>query len=481
MRLRVRGFHGLRWIPCRFHGVVLALILTAPALAGALSLEAERKLGRQFDLAARARLPVVTNPDITGYVRRVGKRVAAALDDPVFKYRFTVVRDASINAFAVPGGYVYVNSGLVASVRREDELATVLGHEIAHVHAHHLARREEATRLTSYAALLGAVLSIVQPAIGALAGAAHTANQLSYSRKFEQEADYMGVRFARRAGYDPRAMLSFLNVLRRVGRLNPAGVPPYLLSHPVTDERFTRLESVLSAYGKATPAVVTGGDFALVRVQAETRAGSSPSREVLAEYRRRVEAHPEDLQARYLFGLVCLETGQVDSARSALLAARSGGFAAATRELGRLALRTGDLANARTLLDEARRGDPADAMTTLALARTLEALGETEAALQRYREAVALAPRLAPAHHGLGMLAGRSGEQVTGYYHLATALRLRGDYRHALSYYTRADKSLSENDPRREDVRRQIRVLSDFLNVKRPPAHQEKKGKASRQ
>src|SRR5262252_1764778 len=121
---------------------VAALALGLPASrVAAVSYQGERELGQRFDLTARQRVPMVDDPEVVGYVNEVGHKITATLDDSFFDYQFAVVRDPRVNAFAVPGGYVYVNSGLVASVKNEDELAAVLGHEIAHVHAHHVVRQ----------------------------------------------------------------------------------------------------------------------------------------------------------------------------------------------------------------------------------------------------------------------------------------------------------------------------------------------------
>ena len=145
----------------------------------------------------------------------------------------------------MPGGYVYVHAGLLTAASNDDEVAGVLGHEIAHVNAHHLVRQQEATRLVNYATLLGALLSVLNPAAGAGAVAMNEAVQLKYRREFEQEADYLGVTYVRQAGYDPGGMLDFFKKMLDQQRLTPTSAPPYLLSHPLTEARLTNLEAVL--------------------------------------------------------------------------------------------------------------------------------------------------------------------------------------------------------------------------------------------
>jgi beta-barrel assembly-enhancing protease len=440
----------------------VAICLAVPALG--VSVEKERELGRNFALAARSHLPLLNDPAVLGYVNRIGQRIASSLDDSFFDYHFSVVRDGSVNAFAVPGGYVYVNSGLLTRLSSDDELAAVLGHEIAHVHAHHLSRQQEATQLLNYATLLGALLSIVQPAIGAVATATNAAVQLRYSRDFEQEADYMGTRYARTAGYDPRAMLDFLQKLRDEQRLSPTSAPPYLLSHPLTDDRLNHLDAVLRNQGrKARPQ--SDKSFALEYVQVRTRALTEPAADVVAAYRAAVDSRPRDPEARFLFGVACLETGQYDAAEKALEEARAAGVPAAGAALGTLALRARQPERARMLLTQAVELDPLDAAAHADLAKTFEVLNDSESAMREYQRAIDLAPDLDSAHYALAMLAGRGGRSADGFYHLATAMRLRGEYAEALKQYERAEPLLPAVDPHGEEVRLEIKELSEFLHV----------------
>ncbi len=232
----------------------------------------ERKLGDRFSIEAASALPIVREPAVVNYVNGIGQRIVARLDAPQpFEYRFSVVNDGSINAFAVPGGFVYLNSGLLLRVGNDSELAGVLGHEIGHSHAHHIVRQQEKTQLLSYAALAGMLLSVVQPAIGAAAMGINATAQLKYQREFEQEADYLGMRYMRVAGFDPQGMVTFMKRLWEEQRTMPIDqIPPYMLSHPLTDERISTLE----AASRNVPAVPGSqqASFALERVQAIVRA-----------------------------------------------------------------------------------------------------------------------------------------------------------------------------------------------------------------
>src|SRR5581483_6208583 len=170
--------------------VVLALIALPGQPAGA-GMD-EREIGRRFLLEARGELPLIEDPAVKEYVERVGRRLVKTLGSQSFDYSFYVVQDPSLNAFAVPGGYVFVFSGLLARVKNDDELAGVLGHEIGHAAAHHIVRQQAEGQVASAASLLGLLLSAVNPVLGAGAIAAAQTAQLKYSREFEQEADYLG-------------------------------------------------------------------------------------------------------------------------------------------------------------------------------------------------------------------------------------------------------------------------------------------------
>src|SRR5262249_4586150 len=230
-------------------------------------------------------------------------------------YHFYVVQNNSLNAFAVPGGYVFVFSGLIAHVENDDELAGVLAHEIGHVSGHHLIRQQTEGQVWSYAAILGALLSAVNPVLGAAGVAAAQTAQLKYSREFEQEADYLGLRYATEAGYDPHALGSFFKILLAEQRVNPAGVPAYMLTHPLTENRVANVETSINAQHLKTPAGRPAASPDLAEVTAVSRATIDPADDVVARYRKLAEEHPDDAERWFLLGRVQQTVSQLDGAR----------------------------------------------------------------------------------------------------------------------------------------------------------------------
>ena len=442
--------------------VLAALVCGAAAPVSGFSNQEERDLGRRFDMMAHQQLPLETDPEVVDLVAAIGGKIVDKLDGGEFEYHFAVVRDPTINAFAVPGGYIYVHDGLLVSAANEDEVAAVLAHEVAHVHGHHMARQQEKTQLLNYASMLAMLAAVLRPEVAALAAAADQAARLKYSREFEREADLLGARYMRAAGYDPRAMLDFFKKLEDQSRLQPTIVPPYLQTHPLSEERLNQIEAVLRTQQWSKHAR-TVASFNLLRVQALSRARGGPAADVMEQYRRALEQDPEDGLRNYLFGLVALETGSLNDAAAALGKARAAGIEPAERELGRLALRQRNLPEAIGRLRAHLASAPDDAGALQDLATALEAAGELEEARASYRRSLELEPQLAAAHRGYGVLAGRAGEQGDGYFHLATAARLNGDYERSLEQFERAQPLLPSGDPRRATAEREIHDLREFL------------------
>jgi len=452
------------------HGLLLFLVacfclgLWNPRDLAALSLSEEISLGRRFELQARSRLPLVSDVEVLSYVNRMGQRLVAALGAQPFEYRFYVTRDPRINAFAVPGGVIYLHAGLLLRAEADDEVAGVLGHEIAHVHAHHLARQQEATRALGYAALLGMLLSAVRPELGAGTAALQAATQLQYQREFEQEADYQGARLMREAGYDPRGLLAFFKKLFDEQRGSSAHLTPYLLSHPLTETRLANLEASLKQLPGTAPAHSPGARQALGRVQVRLRTLLEPAVKVIPEYRAQAEAAPQDAEAKLKLGLAYLYAGQPDLARTAFEAARQLGARGVQRELGRAYLAERKAEAALPLLRGAVEADPEDAVARFELGRALLFLGDEAGARTAFSEAVQLLPNFEDAHYQLGTLAGKQGDEGTGLYHLGKAFYLRGDLGQAAAYWQRAKAVLTPGSSRAQEVEG---LLAEIEELKR--------------
>jgi predicted Zn-dependent protease len=212
----------------------------------------EARIGRDAMRALRQDGAISDDPELTRYINDIGGRMAAGVQIPGLSFTFFIVDDQSINAFAMPGGYVGVNKGLILATQSEGELASVLGHEMAHVTQHHIARMQ-ANSTPNELLLLGTLVAAAlasrsgngEAAFGALnAGVGMSiASQLSFSRDYEREADRVGMKYLTAAGYDAREMPAFFQRLQQSERLNGGNAYAFLRTHPVTSERISEAEN----------------------------------------------------------------------------------------------------------------------------------------------------------------------------------------------------------------------------------------------
>src|SRR5690242_11926790 len=265
---------------------VLPLLLVSPVFAdelpdlgdvsqATLSLRQEKELGLQIMSEIRADPAYLDDPEIAGYLTTLGSKLILGSREarPEQEFEFFTVKDPTINAFALPGGFMGFNTGLILAAQSESELAGVMAHEIAHVTQKHLARMiagQKYSMLTSLAAMAVAVLASrtnPQMAEAVLVGsqARQIQSQLDFTREHEKEADRVGMNILVGAGFDPHGMASFFEHLQKAGRFHENGAPSYLRTHPITYERIADIESRIqqTSYKQVPDSM----DFQLVRAK----------------------------------------------------------------------------------------------------------------------------------------------------------------------------------------------------------------------
>ncbi len=227
-----------------FSFLLLLLRCVLPTAAEAsFTIEDEKKLGKEFYEKLQKGNFLLQNEQVNSYLALLGGRILASSEKAPFDFQFSIIRSAAINAFATPGGYVYVNQGLINLVENEAELAGVLAHEIAHVNGRHIAEiidRSTKLSISTLAAILaGAFLGgggDLTAAVASFSMAAATSLSLKYSRQQEEAADRTGLSYLVASGYDGKAMLDFLKIMSRYEYYSNT-IPSYFLTHPGTDER----------------------------------------------------------------------------------------------------------------------------------------------------------------------------------------------------------------------------------------------------
>lgn len=235
--------------------ILIGLIsLTVPMQVLSQSIETDKKLGAKNAALVASQIGLYPDEQMTKYIASIGDRLVAELEKNPFKFEFHIADDPIPNAFALPGGYVYVTRGLLSIVTSEDELACVMGHEIIHVTQRHSIKQMRSSVLPNLLEVPGAIVgTVVDEDLGNLINAPiNTSNTLllsSYSRKYETESDKKGVALAAKAGYDPHAMKAILTRLSEAVELitNEKQRKSYFDDHPFTTDRVKNINKAISS------------------------------------------------------------------------------------------------------------------------------------------------------------------------------------------------------------------------------------------
>lgn len=240
-----------------------------------LSLKEELKIGDQFMRNARRSGQLITDPEVNAYVQALGSRLVSYLDNVEHDYTFFVVNSATINAFAVPGGYIGINAGLIMAAENESELASVLAHEIAHVSQRHISRSIEksgGSNLTTIAAVLAAIALSGQDGDASFAAlslgmANDIQSRINFTRTHEKEADRIGIQLLAHANYDPSGMARFFEKLHQESRYYEQGLPEILMTHPVTLNRIAEAKDRIAQLNKQ--GIVDQPAFQIIRAKVQ--------------------------------------------------------------------------------------------------------------------------------------------------------------------------------------------------------------------
>src|SRR3989338_6226960 len=320
---------------------LIALLLCFPAFAAADGLPdlgdisqavltplQERQIGQQSMLQIRASKQYLDDAEISDYLNQLGYKLVENSAEPGQGFEFFAIDDYNINAFALPGGFIGVNSGLLLTVQSESELAAVLSHEIAHVTQHHLARMvagQKGDSLASMAAIAIAILAArtnPQASQAAMTGIqGHTIQkQLDFTRTHEQEAGPMGLDILQKSNFNIHAMPEFLDRLQKATRLLEGNLPGYLRTPPITSERITDIENRVQK--QSYRLIADSLDFQLVR--AKLIGGQTTAADAIAYFSGALGAqkHGNPIVQRYGLVSALLRNNETERAAQELATLR---------------------------------------------------------------------------------------------------------------------------------------------------------------
>jgi predicted Zn-dependent protease len=435
----------------------------------ALTPQMERRVGASIMLDIRLHDPAFDDdPEATEYLNVLGDRLVSNSQDVRQDFEFFLVKDPMLNAFALPGGYIGVNTGTIVNAQSESELAAVLAHEIAHVTQHHIARMASKQGQLSTAALAAMVVAILArnsqagSAAAAIGQAGAITAQIGFTRQYEREADRIGFQTLEKSGFDVRAMPSFFERLQKAGRLYENNAPAYLHTHPVTTERIADAQNRIQ--GLPYKQVPDSLDFQLVR--AKLRAGQGTARDALAQLQSdlRENKFGNETAARYGLAAALLRAQQPQRAAAELDPLLKtidhpmlAGLAARIKQA------TGDTKGALVVLQRALLRYPSNRALNYACIEALQQLGRhhdaaalLEGQLKNYPRDARLYALQAKAYASLG-------KRLLQHQAQAEAYLLQGSLPAAIEQLQLAQKSgdgdfyqLSSVDARLRDLRRRL-------------------------
>ncbi|MFH1033942.1 MAG: M48 family metalloprotease [Pseudomonadota bacterium] len=445
---------GLVWLL-----VLLVALGCWPGRAQALiTLEEERKIGREAYDEIMAEVPLVTDPDVVNYVRGIGNRLVAELADSPFAYTFNVADSGEMNAFALPGGYIFFFRGMITALDSEAELAGIMGHEISHVSHRHLAHRMENTAPLNAAMLAGMLAGVLLGAVGgspqlgqaltfgSLAGGIQ--GHLAFSREDEEQADFAGFKLMTGLGYSGQEMAKSFNRIWQVERIMGAEVPNYLRSHPTSPQRMERMEDMVR-HGSHKPRPYDNTNFMVVKTRLIALYDSEDAAET--QFQRQRRENPQDPMAMYGMALLEGRRNRFEQSLAYLKAveAQWPGKTYVLRAQANAYLRLGEPAKAQSLLRQVLLAQPQDQVALASLGQAYMQMEHLPEARQVYERLTTLDPKDHEAMYNLGVTLGKMGRTSQAALYLGLAFQARGNIRSARYHLTRAtqapDLSLEEH------------------------------------
>jgi predicted Zn-dependent protease len=416
---------------------------------------------------------LVEDPVISGYVERIGNKLLDVIPSQPFDYRFYVIKEEVYNASAFPAGHVFINSGLLADLKSEDELAGILAHEIAHVVSRHISERIDRSKKIDLATLAGVVAGIM---IGAATGeaaalqaltigsaAAGLTATLTYSRANEAEADQLGIQYMTLAGYDPAGLLAALKRIRSRQWFGSEQVPTYMMTHPAIESRITWIDAWMAAHPekvKKNPADNAQRRSDFQKISIRLKALYTDPNQATQYFKTAVTDHPDDTNLAYGYSLALDRVGDRKQAIAYLKKALT--YNALDpyilSDLGRIYFLSGRYDEALRSLEGSLTLKKDNPLGLLYLGRTQMALGRWEGAAANFEALIKNGNSYQQVYYFLGETYNRLNRTAESHYNLGIYHYKKNDYRNARFHLMRARKQLEDPDKRKtaSDLLKQI-------------------------
>lgn len=458
----------------QLHLAMVALIVvflfqhfSAGFACASFTIEDEKKLGKEFYEKLEKSQVLIRNEKVNAYITKLGRKILSQSQKAPFDFNFFVIRSSAINAFATPGGYVYLNRGLINLVDNESELAGILAHEIAHVNARHIASIIEKSQkigvATLAAILAGAFLgrgSDLTAAVTSFSMATATSLNLKYSREHEEEADRLGLSYLVSVGYDGAAMLDFLKTMRRY-EFYSNSVPSYFLTHPGTDERIRYLDAAIqTTHSRKGSKSIIGN---LKRIQTILMFGERNLEVSLHHFQSELKKAPMDLDALYGLAVIQEKIGRTSESLATFQKALtiSPDDDDILRDLGILYFRLGRSSEAIPLFRKALtlETDKENADVLLYLGRSYESTTDYISALAIYKKLESQTIDDADIYYNIAMTYGKINDPGNSHYNFGIYFKKKKRFDSASFHFREALKYFPEQSENYLKVQGEINSL----------------------
>ena len=458
---------------------IIFLFLSFRLADASFTIEDEKKLGKEFYENLEKNDVLYHNLRVDEYITKLGRNIVSTMPKSPFEYRFSVIKSAAINAFATPGGYVYVNMGLINLVENESELAGVLSHEIAHINARHIAdivdKSKKINIATLAAILAGAFLGgggDVAAAVTSFSMATATTLSLKYSREHEEEADRLGMSYMTKAGYDGSSMLDFLKIMRQYEYYS-SKIPSYFLTHPGTDDRIRYIDALLQTRYESKGVKSLFGQ--LKRIQMLLMFELKTPDANLKFFQSALERKGDDLD--YLYGLAItqerlgLTAQSLENFHKALKLAPGDGDI--LQDLGIAYFNSGQPVEAIGYLRKALKAEENNTKASLYLGKSYEAAGDYKSALEIYKNLEKKNTADIEVYYNLAAAYGKTNSSGESHYYFGIYFMKKNKQESAFFHFKEALKYFPPDSPQAKDM--ESRMKSPNQIVKDAPDHPKNK------
>jgi predicted Zn-dependent protease len=441
--------------------ILLAVGSLIPPAVFSITIKEEEDLSRRMMTAIYKYYDIIDDPDIVDYVNDIGNRILATLPDQPFRYQFHVIKEDVYNAFATPAGHIFVYTGLIEAMEEEEELAGILGHEIAHVYCRHISQKIELQKKLGWASLAGIAAGVLLGVGGAGEAAqavtmgSQAATQsaaLAYGRDDEMQADQFGVKFITGAGYSAEGLLKILKKIRGKTWFGSDQIPTYLKTHPAVEDRIAFIGSWIESYNATAKPIplVKQDNFTRVHTRVETRYGDEQT--VLSRLEADVARNPGDPLMHYRYGLILARAGKrseaVSEMRTALTKRAFDPYI--LKDLGWIYFLDGQFPQALKTLTTACGMIPKDPECAFYLGRTQMESGNLQEATDNFMKLTQQYPNFTQAFYYLGQSLGQQQQLGDAHYYLGVYYLKKRDNKNAAVQLKQALKHVQDADKRKQ-------------------------------